>query len=203
MPRLTIIAGPNGAGKSTISKSLLEEQGIEAFDFDKEFYNTWGNLFGFDPMVESGVRESIEIKFSEAKLNSLQEKRNFAFETNYHVPIVIDTLASFKAAKFETELIFIALLSPEQAIKRVKRRVAEKGHSVDRETIIERFYSGLNVLDETFDKYESFTLNLSLENDFATLVHIEDVAAGLIKINNLIPLPLRMQLPKLCAYLKQ
>ena len=165
MPRLTIIAGPNGAGKSTSSKSLLQERGIEAFDFDKEFYNTW-RLFDFDPAVERGVRESIEEKYLEAKQNAIIHKNDFAFETNYHLPGVLETLADFKEAKFETELIFIALLSPDQAIERVKKRVAEKGHSVDKETITERFYSGLKILDQTFEDYQSFTLNLSLENDF-------------------------------------
>ena len=32
-----VIAGPNGAGKSTSSKRIVEEYGIEAFDWDKHF----------------------------------------------------------------------------------------------------------------------------------------------------------------------
>jgi adenylate kinase family enzyme len=51
LPILTIIAGPNGAGKSTLSKGLLSDSGIEAFDFDKEFYAIWFE-FGYDPAVE-------------------------------------------------------------------------------------------------------------------------------------------------------
>jgi predicted ABC-type ATPase len=201
LPRLTIIAGPNGAGKSTSSKSLLKEQGIEAFDFDKEFYNSW-KVFGYDPAVERGVRESAEKKFIEARAAAIQERKSFAFETNYHVPEVIKNVSEFRQNNFETELIFIALLSPDQAIERVKTRVAQKGHSVDSETIIERFYSGLKILDETFDHYESFTLNLSLENDFLTLIHIEDLAKDIIKTNNAIPQSLRVHLPRLIDYVK-
>jgi shikimate kinase len=78
LPRLSIIAGPNGAGKSTSSKSLLQDLGLEAFDFDKEFYNTW-KLFSYDPAVENGVRESTEEKFLEAKQNAIVHQNDFAF----------------------------------------------------------------------------------------------------------------------------
>jgi len=38
-PKLIIIAGPNGAGKSTVSNDIVAEFNINAFDFDKEYYN--------------------------------------------------------------------------------------------------------------------------------------------------------------------
>jgi predicted ABC-type ATPase len=202
LPRLTIIAGPNGAGKSTSSKSLLQEQGIEAFDYDKEFYGTW-KLFGYDPPVEQGVRESITEKFDNAIQNAIHQKTNFGFETNYHAPIITNILNRFKAAGFETELLFIALPSPEEAIKRVKKRVANGGHAVDPATIKERFEKGLELLNNTFKEYDSFTLFLSLEMKMDILVDIADVQKKVININRGIPTSLKSKLWELTTYLKK
>ena len=201
MPRLTIIAGPNGAGKSTFSKKLLEEQGIEAFDFDKEFYNTW-KRFDYDPAVERGVRESVADKFDEAKQNAIINRTNFAFETNYHIDTIIDTVTKFKAAGFETELLFIALLSADLAIERVKNRVLNNGHSVDIHTIRDRFEKGLELFNETIKEYGSVTLFLSKDMDVDALVHIEDVQRNVITINRDIPPSLQTKLKGLTTYLK-
>jgi predicted ABC-type ATPase len=201
LPRLTIIAGPNGAGKSTFSESLLQEQGIEAFDFDKEFHATW-KLFSYDPAVEHGVRESIGEKFDNAKQDAIIRKTNFAFETNYHIPTIREIVIEFKAAGFETELIFIALISPSHAIERVKNRVANKGHSVDIHTIRERFEKGLELLDNSFSDYDSFTLFMSKDMDMEALVHIEDVRRNVITINREMSSSLQTKLPRLCNYLK-
>ena len=202
MPSLVIIAGPNGAGKSTTSTKLLEDRGIEAFDFDKEFYNTW-KLFGYDPAVERGVRESTEAKFIEAKQTAILTKTEFAFETNFNTATILETVNEFKSNGFDVYLIFISLLNEEHAIARVKNRVANGGHAVEEKTIRERFKQGLELLDNSFKEFKSIVLHFSTDNDSNVLVYIEDVAKNIVKINQGIPQGLKEKLPKFCRYLKQ
>ena len=142
MPVLTIIAGPNGAGKSTHSKELLADFGIEAFDFDKEFYAIWSG-FNFDPYVEQGAFERAQKLYLDRRSVALQKKQNFAFETNYHTSEIHSVVEMFKSNRYHTELVFICLKSPDIAIERVKDRVAKGGHSVDEVTIRKRFQDGL------------------------------------------------------------
>lgn len=163
MPVLTIIAGPNGAGKSTHSKELLSDSGIEAFDFDKEFYSLWSE-FSFDPGVEQGVYNRTQELYIERRENALVDGQDFAFETNYHTDDVLRVLDKFKEKNYRTELIFICLESPEAAIERVKDRVKKGGHSVDEGTIRSRFQRGLSLLDSTFDRYDLVTIYISGEN---------------------------------------
>lgn len=132
---MTIIAGPNGAGKSTHSKELLAPFGIEAFDFDKEFYSIWSQ-FSFDPYIEQGAFERAQKLYTDRRSGAIQKKQNFSFETNYHTKQIFSVIDNFRSNDYHVELIFICLESPEVAIQRVKDRVAKGGHSVDEITII-------------------------------------------------------------------
>lgn len=95
MPVLTIIAGPNGAGKSTHSKELLVHLGVEAFDFDKEFYSIWSQ-FSFDPLVEQGSIDQAKQLYVDRKSEALRSLKDFAFETNYHTRQILSTIDVFK-----------------------------------------------------------------------------------------------------------
>lgn len=110
MASLFIIAGPNGAGKSTNSKTILENEGITAFDYDLELHKIW-SMFSCDPAVEDGVRNSVSEKFLSLKEEALIDKKSFAFETNYHHISQFDLIDQFKKSGYATNLIFIALTS--------------------------------------------------------------------------------------------
>jgi predicted ABC-type ATPase len=52
-----------------------------------------------------------------------------------------------KSKKYEINLIFLWLMSPEEAVRRVAQRVKQGGHHVSEETIVRRYYAGLrNIL---------------------------------------------------------
>lgn len=163
MPTLTIIAGPNGAGKSTHSNELLSDTGIEAFDFDKEFYTIWSR-FSFDPAVEQGAINRAQETYLEKREEAIAERRDFAFETNYHTDEVLNVVQLFKTNGYRVELIFICLETYEDAIERVKDRVRKGGHAVDAGTIRERFLSGLTRLNTSYGHYDLVTVYISVEN---------------------------------------
>ena len=199
MPVLTIIAGPNGAGKSTHSKDLLLHIGIEAFDFDKEFYSIWAQ-FGFDPMIEQGAFDKAEKLYFERKHEALQNNKDFAFETNYHTRQVLSILDDFRARGYYLELIFICLDSSEIAIERVKDRVAKGGHSVDEATIRERFSKGLQLLDESFHSFDTISIYLSKYKKMEGLSILEPPTKKVISVS-MIPSFLTSHLPRLMEFI--
>jgi predicted ABC-type ATPase len=195
---LTIIAGPNGAGKSTHSKELLIESGIEAFDFDKEFYALWSK-FGFDPAVEGGAFQRAEELYEQQKASALGNHSNFAFETNYHTEVIPGVIESFKMKGYRLELIFICLESPELAMERVKDRVSKGGHYVDEATIRSRFFAGLDLLDRTFKNFDLVTIYTSQQNN-VLLSYVLEPAQNAITVLSPIPLSIRGYLPQLLNY---
>lgn len=172
MPVLTVIGGPNGAGKSTHSKELLEDYGIEAFDFDKSFYSIWSQ-FSFDPAIEQSAFDGALDLYVNQRASALTKNQNFAFETNYHTKDILPVVNLFKSKGYTVELIFIFLESTSIAIERVKDRVAKGGHPVDEETIIQRFNNGLTLINESFQVFDSVSLYLSEQNTVNAIAILE------------------------------
>lgn len=199
LPELIIIAGPNGAGKSTTSEDLLLDVGIHSFDFDKEFYSSWSK-FGYDPLVENGIKESVGKLFEERKQEAISSRSSFSFETNYNSNEILKTVTEFKDAGFSIELIFIILESPEIAIDRVNDRVLKGGHYVDKETIRRRFHDGLALLDSTYLRFDVISTYVSRTNQISSSVLIEPVGST-VELFNPIPEPILTYLPKLKSYL--
>lgn len=200
MPVLTVVAGPNGAGKSTHSKELLSDFGIEAFDFDKEFYAIWAE-FNFDPYIEQGAFERTQKLYIERRARALDKKLNFAFETNFHTQNVLSVLDMFRAKRYHIELIYICLERPSLAIDRVKDRVAKGGHFVDEGTIRKRFESGLTLLDENFDRFDLVSIYLSKPNDIEGVAVLEPRRNKAISISA-IPVSLISKLPRLAQFVQ-
>ncbi|MEK6782855.1 MAG: zeta toxin family protein [Bacteroidota bacterium] len=200
MPILTVIAGPNGAGKSFNSQLILSDQGIHSFDFDFEFNSRW-KQYSYDPFVERGVREYVGELFLERKQEAIKNTLNFSFETNYHDQEVHKTVQDFKSAGYFTELVFMFLRNTGQAIQRVKDRVARGGHSVDEETIIDRFDRGLQLLDSTFQTYDLISLYLSDENQMTAINYIEPPNNNVVEFQAL-PLSLIAKLPRLAKFIR-
>lgn len=198
MPFLTIVAGPNGAGKSTHSADLTKHRGVEAFDFDKEFYSIW-RQFQFDPNVEAGAIARTQELYTERKSEALASGSNFAFETNFHTDEVLSVAETFKEREYTVELIFIFLETPETAIERVNERVAKGGHLVSEETIRERFRSGLTRLDNTFNRFDSLFLYHSKQLAIERLATFDVTNKEVFSFGR-IPNTLQLELPKLQGY---
>ncbi len=172
MPVLTVIGGPNGAGKSTHSKELLMHLGIEAFDFDKEFYSIWSR-YGFDPHVEQGAFDQARDLYMDRRVSAIRQNQNFAFETNYHTKEILPVINLFRSNGYTTELVFICLKNTGTAIERVKDRVAKGGHPVGEETIKERFKDGLALFDESFHQFDVVSIYMSKQNTVEAIAILE------------------------------
>lgn len=200
-PELVIIAGPNGAGKSTTNLDILFDLGIKSFDFDLEFYSAWAK-FGYDPVVENGVKESVSRLFEERKREAITSRSSFSFETNYNSSDVLTTVDEFKTAGFLIELVFIILDTPEIAIDRVNDRVLRGGHFVDEETIRRRFYDGLDLLDSTFMLFDIVSIYVSRTNLINSAILIEP-GSNKIELFNPLPESISGYLPKIKSFVDE
>jgi predicted ABC-type ATPase len=201
VPFLVIIAGPNGAGKSTVSSRLLEEYKIEAFDFDKEVAKQW-SAFSFDPALEDNIDQYVRELYAEKKEVSLTTANHFAFESNFHVSEIDKTVTEFRAKGFTTELNFIFLENVDLAFDRVRQRVAQGGHTVDQETIRERFSEGLKNLDSLYFKFDVVYLFNSKQNQIEGLGVLDNRIKSVAMLRQ-IPGAISKHLPHLSRYIQE
>lgn len=201
MKTLIIIAGPNGAGKSTTSAAHLEQFGITAFDFDKEYYSKWAQ-FDFDPLVGQGVRDSTADLFIELQQKAIRENESFSFETNFNnANLLLPHINRFREKGYQVDLIFLYLDSPEHAIARVKQRVANKGHNVPEEQILERYRMGLEVLDSHFEEFDYITLFKSDDNNMYPLITFLPLEKQIAKEHRPMLEELKHKLPNLTSFI--
>lgn len=201
-PQLFIVAGPNGAGKSTISTSLLKNHHLQAFDWDKEFYHKW-SVFGYDPLVEAGVRNTTNEYFESLRNEAIQNSTSFAFETNFHTNAILKVNKEFKDAGFETNLYFLLISDVNICKQRVAYRVAEEhGHDVSPATIEERFIKGLSLLNINFSRFNrTFVFDASLDHQAELIATFKD---GVLKDKyEALPASLSSKLNKIHDVLKK
>jgi hypothetical protein len=142
---VVVIGGPNGAGKTTISQEVLAHTiGIQ------EFVNAdviARGLSGFNP-------ERAAIAAGRVMLTRLRElagqRGNFAFESTLASRTFAPWLKSLKADGYEVHIIYVSLLSPDLAIRRVRARVRKGGHGVPSDIVIRRYYRSLHNLHHLY-----------------------------------------------------
>jgi predicted ABC-type ATPase len=141
MPNLYIIAGCNGAGKTTASFTVLPEM-LNC----KEFVNADEIARGLSPFQP----EKVPVEAGKIMLRRVDElikqQVDFAFETTLSTLGLKDIIAKAKENDYSVSLVYIYLNSPELAIERVKKRVAEGGHNIPEETIRRRYNKGIENL---------------------------------------------------------
>ena len=142
---LYIIAGCNGAGKTTASFTILPE-----ILNCKEFVNADEIAKGLSPFQPEKVAfESGRIMLK--RINELLEsKDDFAFETTLSTKSYKQKVIEAQNKKYKVTLLFFWLETVELAIERVKTRVLEGGHNIDKETIKRRYYRGIKNLFEIY-----------------------------------------------------
>ncbi len=152
MPNLYIIAGCNGAGKTTASFTVLPD----LLDC-KEFVNADEIARGLSPFQPEKVAiEAGRIMLSRID-DLLNRKQDFAFETTLSTRSYIRTIEKAKAESYTVILLYFWLNSPELAIERVKKRVAEGGHNIAEDVIRRRYFSGIhNMLNLFIQKVDYF-----------------------------------------------
>lgn len=142
---LYIIAGCNGAGKTTASFTILPE----ALNC-KEFVNADEIAKGLSPFQPEKVAfESGRIMLK--RINELLEsKQDFAFESTLSTKSYKQKVIEAQNKKYKVTLLFFWLETVELAIERVKTRVLEGGHNIDKEIIKRRYYRGIKNLFEIY-----------------------------------------------------
>ena len=137
-PILYIIAGCNGAGKTTASYSVLPEL-LNC----REFVNADEIAKGLSPFNPESV--AIEAgKLMLQRINLLvSQRRTFAIETTLSTRSYASLIKEAHEKGYLVVLLFFWLPSPEMAIERVAKRVSEGGHNIPTETIIRRYWLGL------------------------------------------------------------
>jgi predicted ABC-type ATPase len=127
MANLYIISGCNGAGKTTASFTVLPEM-LNC----KEFVNADEIARGLSPFKP----ESVAIQAGKIMLGRIEEliKQNadFAIETTLTTKSYINTIKRAKELGYKITLLFFWLNDVELAIERVKTRVQEGGHHIQK-----------------------------------------------------------------------
>ena len=137
-PTLYIIAGCNGAGKTTASYSVLPDL-LEC----REFVNADEIAKGLSPFNPESVAV-VAGKLMLQRINFLlNPKKTFAIETTLATRSYALLIKRAHSLGYQVVLLFFWLASPEMAIERVAKRVSEGGHNIPAETVIRRYWSGL------------------------------------------------------------
>ena len=108
---------------------------------------------------------------AQERLNCIDNKQSFSFETVMSHPSKLAILETAKKAGFETRLVYISTDNPQTNVDRVKQRVIDGGHDVPENKVISRYHRSLSLLpkaseiaDKTyiFDNTNSSRLGVEL-----------------------------------------
>ena len=143
--KIVIIAGPNGAGKTTFAQEYLPHE-AECPAFVNADLIAAG-LSPFQPDV--ALFRAGRLVLEEIK-NHVQQRRSFAFETTLSGLGYARMIPRWRSDGYTVKLIFLALATPEEAIKRVELRVKHGGYHVPSDVIRRRFASGLKNFQNTY-----------------------------------------------------
>jgi len=154
-PRLFVVAGPNGSGKSLFSSSLTFTE-FEVFDGDKHMSEL---SLKFPETGSEALWSHInDILFRNQKLKAIQERKNYAYETNFSSGDPMKSPREFQKAGFSIELIFMGLNSLEECFQRVSYRIQSGGHYVSPESIRFNYTMGLKNLYQFYHEFDVVTL---------------------------------------------
>jgi predicted ABC-type ATPase len=137
-PQVIVVAGPNGAGKTTASKGVLRDM-LPVVEFVNADAIAAG-LSGYAPGAAAISAGRIML----ARLRELAHARaDFAFETTLASRTFAPFLRTLRGEGYEVNVLFLWLSNPAVAVRRVKSRVAEGGHSVPEDVVRRRYQRGL------------------------------------------------------------
>ena len=145
MPRLYIIAGCNGAGKTTASFTVLPEM-LNC----TEFVNADEIARGLSPFKPESVALEAGRIMLDRILQLIKNGADFALETTLATRSYASLIKKAQQKGYFVSLLYFWLVSPEQAIKRVAKRVSEGGHNIPEDVIRRRYANGLRNLFELY-----------------------------------------------------
>jgi predicted ABC-type ATPase len=130
VPTAIVIAGPNGAGKTTFAREYLtaEERRFEFVNADE---------------IALDLDQPSDIMAGRMMLDRIEHlvgaRSDFAVETTLASLGYARKIPSWREQGYLVSLVYLRLDSVEQAIARVRKRVAAGGHDIPEAAIIRRF----------------------------------------------------------------
>ncbi len=137
-PIFHLLAGPNGAGKSTLYRALVASGTIAGV---LEFVNA-------DLYEKSHLQHIPDLqKRSEAARDWADERRNallhaklgFVSETVFSHESKLNLIRQAQSLGYDVVLYVVSVGDPQRLLTRVRQRVAEGGHNVPAQRILERY----------------------------------------------------------------
>lgn len=139
-PFVLMIAGPNGSGKTTLT-NMLRSRNI---DFG-EYINPDDIAVGLIGSYQERVLLAQQIA-DQRREESIKQSRSFSFETVMSHESKLDILKKAKSAGFFVQIFFVGIDNPEVNVERVASRVAQGGHDVPSDRIVNRWQRSMELL---------------------------------------------------------
>ena len=135
-PMVLVLAGPNGSGKSTFTSH----------------FDTIGQYTNADEITRATGLDNIAAarKADEMRYQSIDKGEDFTFETVLSSEYKMRILKAAKQKGYFIKCIFILTKDPDINIERVKSRVEQGGHDVEKKKIKDRYYKSIQNLKELF-----------------------------------------------------
>ena len=131
MPTLFVVAGPNGCGKSTLTRTNWF-RGVDVIDPDAIARNMTPGT------PAQAAREALRQRRA-----ALRAGRTHLVETTLAGFGVLRLMEAARTAGYRIELHYVCLDSPDQALYRIRNRVALGGHDVPEPDVRRRFARSL------------------------------------------------------------
>lgn len=180
-PVFTVIAGPNGAGKSRLCPFYVS---IKSFDGDKLALNLRKE---HPDWPEHWISGTVASELEKQKNHALEQKKDFAFETNFSNEMVVNMIEEFKNSGYKVSLCYFGLYSEDESVSRVILRSKTGGHDVSDEVIRFNFTEGLKNAKEHLDLFENITF-VDGNSDFGRIVALHIGKNGKHEVTNDPPL---------------
>jgi len=119
-----VVAGPNGAGKSTLSKYYLK---TECFDGDLMALNLRRE---HPDWPERWISGTVASELEKQKQSAIEQRKDFAFETNFSNDLIINMINEFKSAGYKISLFYFGINYEKLSLLRVRERMSKGGHNV-------------------------------------------------------------------------
>ena len=100
---------------------------------------------------------TVASELEKQKNEALEQKNDFAFETNFSSDLVLRMINDFKAAGFKISLVYFGLYSEDESVSRVIHRVQTGGHDVADDVIRFNFHEGLKNAQQYINLFDNIT----------------------------------------------
>jgi predicted ABC-type ATPase len=177
---LYIISGCNGAGKTTASFTILPEI-LKV----KEFVNADEIAKGLSPFRPENVAfEAGRIMLR--RIDELMEHNvSFAFETTLATKSYIHRIRKAQQQGYHVVLLFFWLRDVRLAIERVRIRVQEGGHNIEKNVIRRRYKRGIHNFHRLYKDVADEWMLIDNSEGVFDLIAVKESGGKIIIINEI------------------